>query len=180
MECRGWLSAAAARAIAVVVAIAGCGGGGGGTGPTAPLVPVAGTAIAIESIAPASGSTLAIGACPDLEPQGLCTGDLRATFSVLPERDLARARIFVAFYEGDLRGRQCATATSDAVDLAAGRRVSLTVSRVDLILRRDGAAPAVACELPATTQLLIATLVQDPDQQSHSEDFDLVYTFARP
>jgi hypothetical protein len=56
----------------------------------------------------------------------------------------------------------------------------MTVSRVDLILSGDTAARAAACELPATTHMMRATLVQDPNQRSHSEDFGSVYTFARP
>ncbi|HEX2464205.1 MAG TPA: hypothetical protein VHR17_06225, partial [Thermoanaerobaculia bacterium] len=75
------------------------------------------------------GSTLRVDACPEQEPLGLCTEDLRVTFSVLPERDLAQARISMTFYEGDLRGRQCATATSETLDLTAGRRASKMVSR---------------------------------------------------
>ena len=56
---------------------------------------------------------------------------------------------------------------------------SMTVSRVDLILGGDEAR-AAACELPATTHLMRATLVQDPNQRAHSQDFGSVYTFARP
>ena len=173
---------AVARLVLLTLAlVASACGGDGGSGPTAPLAPApAESAIAIASIAPADGSTLRVDACPEQEPQGLCTDDLRVTFSVLPERDLAQARISVTFYEGDLRGRQCATATSETLDLIAGRRASMTVSRVDLILGGDAAARTAACELPATTHVMRATLVQDPNQRSHSEDFGSVYTFARP
>jgi hypothetical protein len=137
-------------------------------------------AITIESIAPANGSTLELEACPDVHPSGLCTDRLRVTFSVLPDRDLPQARISVTFYEGDLRGRQCALAVTEARGLSVGTRVSMSLSRVEMILAGDRAERAPACELPATTNVMRATLVQDPDQQSHSRDFDYVYTFTRP
>jgi hypothetical protein len=156
--------------------------GGGRSGPTAPApVPLAQSeAITIESIAPPTGSMLELDACPEVHPSGLCTDRLQVTFSVLPDRDLAQARISVTFYEGDLRGRQCALASSEARDLSAGTRVAMHLSRVEMILAGDGPVRAPACAVPATTHLMRATLVQDPDQRSHSRDFGYVYTFARP
>jgi hypothetical protein len=143
-----------------------------------PLAPA--DAITIDSITPPTGATLGLDACPGVDPSGLCTDRLQVTFSVLPDRDLAQARISVTFYEGDLRGRQCALARTEVRDLSAGTRVSMSLSRVEMILAGDGPRRAPACELPATTHVMRATLVQDPEQRSHSQDFGYVYTFARP
>lgn len=180
MHCRAL--AASSLGFGLAILSSGCDGGGGGS-PTAPLAPASATsAITVASIAPANGATLHLDPCPDVDPIALCTDDLVVTFSVLPERDLAQARMHVAFYEGGLRGRQCAWAATEFRDLTAGARVSMTVSRVEMIVAGDGAAEnrRLACDLPATTGLMIATLVQNPDQRSHSADFDYLYTFARP
>jgi hypothetical protein len=54
----------------------------------------------------------------------------------------------------------------------------MSLSRVEMIPAGPERAPA--CEVPATTHLMRATLVQNPEQRSHSQDFGYVYTFARP
>ena len=182
MHCRAFAASSLGLGLGLAIVISGC-DGGGGRGPTAPPAAVSvPSAITLASITPANGATLRLEPCPDLDPLGLCTDDLAATFSVLPERDLAQASMHVAFYEGGLRGRLCASATTERRDLTAGARVSMTISRVEMVLAGDGAGEnrVPACDLPATIQLMIATLVQDPDQPTHSADFDCLYRFARP
>ena len=129
--------------------------------------------IAIASIAPADGSTPARRRSPRAEPQGLCTDDLRVTFSVLPERDLAQARISVTFYEArpprpPVRpggsARPSILSRADGLDggVARGHDLGGDAGRADSGLRAAGDHPSHARDAGAGS-----------NQRSHSEDFGL-------
>lgn len=142
-----------------------------GSNPTSPSPipspgPTPSTGSIVLSASPPAGTTFTTTRCYsdewDVYP---CTSEAKFTFSVLFNRDIAGARVYVTLYTPD--GRTCADASTDFQPLSAGAVTTLTTSSVNLVF----------CRLPAQTTQMVAVVINqtsDPPEllrQSFARDY---------
>jgi hypothetical protein len=99
------------------------------------------------SASPPAGSSFTTTRCYyDDEYEYPCTSEPKFTFSVLFDRDVAAARVYVTFHTAD--GQKCADASTEFGPLTAGVGTALTTFTVN-----------VNCELPVQTTRMVATVL---------------------
>ena len=170
-----------AIAIMALTSVTGCGGADRALSPTQPFPPGPNSAlngeITIASVSPAPGATVPVRPCAQGSAR-FCADQPQVILDVVVDQDIPNAVLTVGF-------QRCAMGTTPVTALSAGRRISMSISTLDLSddgPLHDGVGAALFCGLPAVTTTMTVSIWRSgaPARALLTREFANGYTFAMP